>query len=106
MNALSVHYGCLWVYLQVRVQFLLAPGDRRRRQLDADSQRLDNGQHFADLAGFLALFEFDDEAQAGARGQRQIFLRDAQPLPTLPDNLADIHCCVFQWLTAIIPVRE
>jgi len=33
----------------------LAPGDRRRRQRDPDSQRLQDGQHLANLAGFLAL---------------------------------------------------
>jgi len=83
-------YGCLWVYLRVRVRFLLAIRDRRRRQLDADSQRLDNGQHFANLAGILALFQLDNEAQTGPRGQRQILLRDAQPLPAFADHNSDL----------------
>ena len=84
----------------------LAPGDRRRRQRDPDSQRLQDGQHLANLAGFLALFEVDDKAQTSAGGQRQILLRDTQPLPAFADHLANFLYGVFHWLTITIPVRE
>ena len=66
--------------------FLAPSGDRRRRQRDPDSQRLQDRQNLTNLAGFLALFEVDDKAQTRAGGQRQVLLRDAQPLPAFPDR--------------------
>jgi hypothetical protein len=83
-----------------------ARGDSRRRQRDPDSQRMQDSQHLADLAGFLALFEVDDKAQTSAGGQRQILLRDTQPLPAFADHLANFLYGVFHWLTMTIPVRE
>jgi len=70
----------------------LAPRNRWRRQCDPDSQRLQDGQYLANLAGFLAFFEFNNEAQPRTGGQRQVLLRDAQPFPAFPDNLADLLC--------------
>ena len=61
-------------------------GRRRRRQRQLDSQRMQDRQRLSDLAGFLALFEVDDKPQAGSRGQRQIFLRDAEAFPRSPDE--------------------
>ena len=84
----------------------LAPGDRRRRQRDPDSQRLQDGQHLANLAGFLTLFEIDDEAQPSAGGQRQVLLRDTQPFPAFADDLANFLYGVSHRLTMAIPVRE
>jgi hypothetical protein len=63
-------------------------------------------QGLADLAGFLAPFEVDDKPQAGAGGQRQILLRDAQLFPGFPDDLAEVLWRVFHGLTINITVRE
>ena len=64
------------------------------------------GQDLADLAGFLALFEVDDKPQAGAGGQRQILLRDAQLLPGFPDDLAEVLWRIFHRRTIDVTVRE
>ena len=63
-------------------------------------------QGLADLAGFLALFEVDDKPQTGARGQRQVLLRDAQLLPGFPDDLAEVLWRVFHRRTIDVTVRE
>jgi len=83
--------------VQVNIQgsrhaLLLTLGDRRRRQSDPDSQGLQDSENLANLAGFLAFFEFNNEAQPRTGGQRQVLLRDAQPFSALPDNLADLLC--------------
>jgi hypothetical protein len=53
-------------------------------------------QSFSDLAGFLALFEIDDEAHPGSRGQGEILLRDTQLLAGGPDQLTDLRRRVSQ----------
>jgi hypothetical protein len=63
---------------------------RRRRHRQPDPERMENAQSFSDLAGFFALFEVDDEAQACSRGQGQVFLSDAEALTGIPDLLADL----------------
>jgi len=83
---------------------------------------LQDRENLANLAGFLALFEVDDKAQTRAGGQRQILLRDAQPLPVFPDDLANCLCRIlheprkcyrtgilivgFAQVKNFIPVRE
>ncbi len=76
------------------------------RQRQPDSQCVQDRQSLADLAGFLAPFEVDDKPQAGAGGQRQILLRDAQLFPGFPDDLAEVLWRVFHGLTIDVTVRE
>jgi hypothetical protein len=44
-----------------RRALLLALGDRTWRQRDPDSQRMQDGQNLADLAGFLALAQSQEK---------------------------------------------
>jgi len=68
----------------------------RRRERQRDAEGLQDSERFAELAGFLALFEIDDEAQSRARCQSQILLGDAEALAGVPDQCADRNRCVFQ----------
>lgn len=67
---------------------LIVPADGGRRQLQLDAQRIQDGEHFADLTGVLSLFKFNDEAKAGSGCEREVFLSDAQQLAGLPDTVA------------------
>ena len=61
-----------------------------RRQGQLDSQGMQDCQRFSDLAGFLALFEVNDEPQPCSGGQSQIFLRYAKAFARGPDELTDL----------------
>jgi len=74
----------------------------RRLQLDLNTQCLQDGQDFPQLAGGLPFFQVDDKPETRARGQRQIPLRDAYLLARCLDQFANLLRGVFHKVT----VRE
>ena len=68
----------------------------RRRQRHRDAEGLQDAERFAELAGFLAPFEIDDEAQPRPGGEGQVFLGDAEPLARVPHQLPDLGRGIFQ----------
>src|SRR5579863_1128385 len=78
----------------------------RRRQSDLDPERIKDRQGFSDLAGFLAVFEIDDEAYSGCGCQGEILLRDADALAGVPNQFADLRGSVGHGWPKNITVQE
>ena len=79
---------------------------RRRCQGQCDPERLQDAERFPDLAGFLALFQIDDEPQPRPGGQGEILLRDAQPFAGVPNHAADLLGVCISSLPPDVTVRE
>jgi hypothetical protein len=57
----------------------------------------------SELAGFFALFEFDDEPQPRPRGQGEGLLRDTQALASVADYAAYLLGVYFKPLPQMLP---
>src|SRR6185437_3555050 len=79
---------------------------RWRRQRQRDAEGLQDAKRFAELTGFFATFEIDDEAQARPSGESQVLLGDTQPLARIPNQFSDLGRRIFQGLTLNVTVRE
>ena len=64
-----------------------------RRQRRADTQRFEDGQGLADLAGTFTVFEVADEAYSGAGRKRELSLREAHRLALFFNQPAQIVRC-------------